>query len=138
MCNLTISSILQKPNKTPTECTHALACVVMKELNSARAHLERVHSLHDSVDALRVIAEFKIWGQNIYIFTFHMNKISGRVPFFFKICMITNVILILYNRSINNKLILRDLRFRPHIACFCSISPTQNNYKPATALFLHL
>ncbi len=28
-CNLTISSILQKPNKTPTECMHTLAYVVM-------------------------------------------------------------------------------------------------------------
>ncbi len=32
MCNLTISSILQKPNKTPTECTHTLAYVVMKRV----------------------------------------------------------------------------------------------------------
>ncbi len=34
MCNLTISSILQKPNKTPTECTHTLVCVVLKGLNA--------------------------------------------------------------------------------------------------------
>ncbi len=26
MCNLTISSILQKPNSYVTECTHTLAC----------------------------------------------------------------------------------------------------------------
>ncbi len=39
-----------KPNKTPTECTHTLACVVMKELKSARAQLKCVLSLHDSVD----------------------------------------------------------------------------------------
>ncbi len=32
------------------QCTHTLACVVMKGLNSARAHLERVLSLHDSVN----------------------------------------------------------------------------------------
>ncbi len=43
--------------------------------------------------------------------------------------MITNVILILYNRSINNKLILRYLCFRHHIACFCSIFPTLNYFK---------
>ncbi len=30
--------------------THTLACAVMKGLNSAREHLERVLSLHDSVD----------------------------------------------------------------------------------------
>ncbi len=29
-----------KPQITPTECTHTLACVVMKELNSARVQLE--------------------------------------------------------------------------------------------------
>ncbi len=32
MCNLTISSILQKPNKTPTKSTHVLAYVVMKRV----------------------------------------------------------------------------------------------------------
>ncbi len=32
------------------QCTCALACVVMKGLISARVHLERVLSLHDSVD----------------------------------------------------------------------------------------
>ncbi len=62
----------------------------------------------------------------MYIFTFRIVKITGRVPFVSSIVsMITNVILILYNSSINNKLILRDLRFRHHIACFCCISPTQ-------------
>ncbi len=46
----------------------------------------------------------------MYIFTFHMIKITGRVLFFSsKISMITNVILILYNSSINNKFILRYL-----------------------------
>ncbi len=48
--------------------------------------------------------------------------------------MITNVILILYNRSINNKLILRYLHFRPHIACFCSISPTKKLLQTTTVL----
>ncbi len=44
MCNLTLSSTLQKPNKTAR-------CMVMKSsgLNNARAHLECVLSLHDSV-----------------------------------------------------------------------------------------
>ncbi len=36
--------------KTLTECTHALAYVVMKGINGARVQLERVLSLHDSVD----------------------------------------------------------------------------------------
>ncbi len=47
MCNLTLSNILQKPNKTRSACLH----YVMKfsGLNSARAHLECVLSLHDSV-----------------------------------------------------------------------------------------
>ncbi len=52
-----------------------------------------------------------------------------------KVSMITNVILILYNSSINKKLILRDLRFRHHIACFCSISPTKIIPNKATTLF---
>ncbi len=66
----------------------------------------------------------------MYIFTFHTVKITRRVPFFSsKINMITNVILILYNSSINNKLILRYLRFRHHIACFYCISPAKNNSK---------
>ncbi len=39
-----------KQNSYVTECMHTLACVVMKGLNSAHAHLERVLSLHDSVD----------------------------------------------------------------------------------------
>ncbi len=40
MCNLTISSILQKPNKTATlqSARRTLACMVMKGLNSARVH----------------------------------------------------------------------------------------------------
>ncbi len=75
-------------------------------------------------------------GQKMYIFTFHIVKITGRVPFFSsKISIITNVILILYNSSINNKLILRDLHFRHYIACFCCISPTKNNYKPPQRCF---
>ncbi len=51
----------------------------MKGLNSARTHLERVPSLHDSV--LKCIkSDRKI--QDMYIFTFHMIKITRRVPFF--------------------------------------------------------
>ncbi len=77
--------------------------------------------------------------ENVYIFTFHIVKITQRVPFFSsKISMITNVILILYNSSINNKLTLRDLRFRHHIACFCSISPTKNYSKQLQHCFASL
>jgi len=36
--------------------------------------------------------------------------------------------------SINNKLISRDLRFRHHIDCFCSIFPTKNIPNTATVL----
>ncbi len=46
----------------------------------------------------------------MYIFTFHMIKITQRVQFFSpNISTITNVILILYNSSINNKLISKDI-----------------------------
>ncbi len=64
----------------------------------------------------------------IYIISYSYLKITTKKKSS-KISMITNVILILYNSSINNKLILRDLCFRHHIACFCSISPTKNNSK---------
>ncbi len=114
---------------------------MLKELNSARAQLERVLSLHDSVDynALRMIAKFKIWGQKMYIFTFHIVKNHRKCGVFSsKISMITNVILILYKSSINNKLILRDLRFRRHIACFCYISQRKkiipNSYSEVLSL----
>ncbi len=64
------------------------------------------------------------------VFTFHIVKITPKGLFFSsKISTITNMILILYNGSINNKLILTDLRFRRHIACFCCISPTKNDFK---------
>ncbi len=64
----------------------------------------------------------------MHIFTFDIVKITGRVQFFSsKISMITNLILILYNSSMNNNLILRDLRFRRHVACFCCISPKKIN-----------
>ncbi len=62
------------------------------------------------------------------IFMFHIVKNHRKSAIFSsKISMITNVILILYKSSINNKLILRDLRFRHRIAYFCCILPT-NNY----------
>ncbi len=66
----------------------------------------------------------------IYIYNFIWLKSHEECRFFSsKISMITNVMLILYNSSINNKLILRNLRFRHHIAYFCSISPTKNYFK---------
>ncbi len=52
--------------------------------------------------------------------------------------MITNVILILWNSSINKKLILRDLRVRHHIPCFCSISPTKIIPNSHHSTVLHL
>ncbi len=110
-------------------------------LNSAHVHLECVLSLHDSVysNELRMIAKFKIRGQKMYIFMFHTVKNHTKsAVFFFKMSMITNVILILYNSSINNKLILRDLCFRHHISCFCSISPTKNNSQQLQYCFASL
>ncbi len=67
--------------------------------------------------------------ENEYIYvSCDSNHRKGAV-FSSKISIITNVILILYNSSINNKLILRYSRFRHHIACFCCISPTKHNSK---------
>ncbi len=77
MCNLTISSILKKQNSYVTECTHTLACVVMKGLISARAHLERVLSLHGSVlKCIKSDRKIQDMGQKIYIFTFHMYSFT--------------------------------------------------------------
>ncbi len=56
----------------------------------------------------------------MYIFTFHIVKIAQSAVLSSKISMITNVILILYNSSINNKLISRDLHFIHNIAVFAA------------------
>ncbi len=121
ICNLTISSILQKPNKTPTECTHTLAYVMMKRVKHCTCAF-RVCSFTAWFCLLKCIKKDRkiqdMGAENVYIY------VSCRF-FSSKISTITNVILILYNSSINNKLILRELRFRHHIACFCSISPTK-------------
>ncbi len=76
----------------------------------------------------------------MYIFiSFHIVTITRRVTFFSpKVSIITNVILILYNSSINKKLIWRDLRFRQHISCFCSISKNKNHSKQSHSIVLHL
>ncbi len=71
---------------------------------------------------------------HIYIISYGLNHMKSAV-FSSKISMIINLMLILYNSSINNKLILRDLGFRRHIACFCSISTTKTITNTATALF---
>ncbi len=65
------------------QCTHTLACVVMKGLNGARAHLERVLSLHDSVlKCIKSDRKIQDMGQKIYLFMFQMVKITRRVQFF--------------------------------------------------------
>ncbi len=65
-------------------------------------------------------------------------KITGRVPFFSsKISMITNMILILYNSSINNKLMLRYLCFStilPVFAAFCRQKIIPNSYSDVLSL----
>ncbi len=133
MCNLTILSILQKPNKTPTECTHTLAYEVMKRVKKCTRAI-RVCSFTAWFSRLKCIKndrKIQDLGAEMYIFTFHIvkNHTKGAV-FSSKISMITSVILILYNSSRNNKLILRDLCFRHHIACFCCI-----HFCCVTALF---
>ncbi len=85
-----------------------------------------------------MIANFKIWGQKIYIFTFHIINITQSAVFSSKISMIANVILFFYNRSIKIKLISRDLLFIHHIACLCCISPTKNNFKQLQHSFASL
>ncbi len=70
-----------------------------------------------------------------YIISYTVNNNSKSAIFSPKVSMITSVILILCNSSINNKLILRDLHFRHHISCFCSISPTKIIPNTVTVLF---
>ncbi len=83
MCNLKILSILQKPNSYVTECTHTLACVVMKGLNRARVHLERILSMHGSVlKCIKSDRKIQDMGKKMYIFTFHMIQITQSVPFY--------------------------------------------------------
>ncbi len=87
---------------------------------------------------IRNITSFKIWGQKMYsLYLYHFIQLISHEEcrIFLKVRMITNVILILYHSSINKKLILRDLRFRHHISCLCSISPTKMIPNTATVLF---
>ncbi len=57
-----------KQNSYVTECTHTLACVVMKGLNSARTHLECVLSLHDSVlKCIKSDLKIQDMGQKMYL-----------------------------------------------------------------------
>ncbi len=70
---MTLWSILQKPNKTHLQSA-LIRNYMMKSgrLTSARAHLECVLSLHDSVYYL-----FKIRGQKMYIFiSIHLVNLS--------------------------------------------------------------
>ncbi len=77
-------------------------------------------------------------GQKMRIYiSFHMVKIKWRVPFVSSKNKHDYKCDILYNSSIN-KLILRDLCFRHHIACFCSISPTKNYSKQLQHCFASL
>ncbi len=69
-----------------------------------------------------------------YIISYIVNNNAKTAIFSPKVSMITNVILILCNSSINKKLIKR-LTVRHHISCFCSISPTKIVPNTATALF---
>ncbi len=74
-------------------------------------------------------------GRKCIYLHFILLKSHKECSFSSKISTVTNVILILYNSSINNKLISRDLHFRHHIACFCSISLTKKLFLTATAMF---
>ncbi len=86
---------------------------------------------------IRNTTSSKIWmAENIYpIYNFIQLISHEECRIFRKVSMITNVILILYHSSMNKKLILRDLCFRHHISCLCSISPTKMIPNTATVLF---
>ncbi len=71
-------------------------------------------------------------GQKCHIYIFHIGTHHTKSAVFFFVQSV-NVILILYNRSINNMLIKRDLCFR-HIDILpvLLISPTNNYSKHST------
>ncbi len=78
---------MQKPNSYVTECTHTLAYVVMKGLNSARAHLEYILSLHDSVDLKCIKSDRKIQdmeAENVYIYVSYDSNHTKSAVFFLK------------------------------------------------------
>ncbi len=137
MCNLITLSILQKPNKTATLRSARSDEGVKQCMRAFRAC--SFTAWFSRLKCIKSDRKIQDMGQKIYIFTFHMIKITQRVQFFSpKISTITNVILTLYNSSINNKLISRDLHFRHHIAYFCCISPTKiilNSYSTVLRLW---
>ncbi len=77
-------------------------------------------------------------GQNIYIFMFHIVKIAQRVPFFLQNKHDYKCDIDLYNSSINNELILRDLRFRHHIAFFAPFRQYKININCHSTVFVSL
>ncbi len=126
-------------NSYVTECTHTLACG--NEGVKQCTCTFRACSFTAWFSRLKCIksdCKMQDMGKKMYLFTFYMIKITQRMIFFPKISTVTNVILILYNSSINNELISRDLHFRHHIACFCSISLTKNNSKQLQRCFASL
>ncbi len=70
-----------------------------------------------------------IGAEHLFIYiSYDSNHRKGAV-FFFKNKHNYKCDIDFINGSINNKLILRYLGFRHHIACFCCISPGKNNSK---------
>ncbi len=56
-------------NSYVTECKHTLACVVMKGLNGARAHLECILSLHGRLKCIKSDRKIQDMGaENVYIY----------------------------------------------------------------------
>ncbi len=93
MFDLTLSSILQNPFKTPAERTHYM-----------KSRLERER------DSVYYNTFAMITNSRQFIYLYHFIKIisfTRRVCFSSKMSMITNVILIFYNSLINKKLIKR-------------------------------
>ncbi len=74
---------------------------------------------------------------SLYLHNFLVNSTRRETFFFLKVSMI-DMILISCNSLINKKVILWNLRFRSHISCFCSISPTKNHSKHSHNTVLRL
>ncbi len=130
MCDLTLSVFSQKPNKT-----------LLQSAVKSSAHAFRVCSFTAVIQSVKMHLK---WSQNwryrgrkcIFV-SFHIvNQCHMKSAVFLQKSAWLHIyiyIFFFYNSSINKE--LRDLPFRHHIACFCSISTTKIISNTATALF---
>ncbi len=103
MCDFSSSSV----NVTSTEFTHYVKSrlVLTKMIQSIKIHLE-----WSQIQDMDAEIPLHIVNYTWRVLLFLQRKPCLRMWYWF-----------FYYSSINKKLILRDLRFRQHISCFCTI-----------------